>query len=252
MSPSSTFTPVSDQSVTAAIENGTLKHIAIIMDGNRRWAKSRRLPSAQGHYRGYQALKTIVRYCSKQLHLPVLTVYAFSTENWRRSDQEVRFLLKLFHQTLQAELDEMMAENVRLRFLGDIQAFSPAFQQACREAEALTANNTGLIYQVALNYGGRSEMLKAVQSLAQAAKVGQLEPDEITEAHIARCLYTGEVPDPDMVIRTGGEYRLSNFLLWQAAYAEICVVDELWPDFTPEVLDRTILTFQNRQRRFGK
>ncbi len=252
MTRSSISTDASVETFKAYIQSGALKHIAIIMDGNRRWAQKNSMPSPQGHYQGYQALKNIVRYCSDELCLPVLTVYAFSTENWNRPEHEVNFLLKLFHQTLQAEIQELVEKNVRLRFLGNLEAFSSKFQDECRLAESKTADNTGLLYQVALNYGGRREILASCQKIAQAVQAGTLQPEAITEQDIQSHLYTDDAVDPDMVIRTGGEYRLSNFLLWQAAYAEICIVEELWPDFTPEVLNRTILEFQRRQRRFGK
>lgn len=252
MMPSSTSALSAAESYRAFIQSGALQHIAIIMDGNRRWATNRSMPAPQGHYQGYKTLRDLVEYCSRDLNLPVLTVYAFSTENWRRPDHEVNFLLKLFHETLQKEIARMMEQNIRLRFLGNLDAFSAAFQEECRKAEALTAENTGLLYQVALNYGGRKEIVNACKRLAQAVQAGKLSPDEITEAHITRYLYTGETVDPDLVIRTGGEYRLSNFLMWQSAYSEICIVDELWPEFTPEVLNRTISEFQQRHRRFGK
>ncbi len=225
-----------------------IQHIAIIMDGNRRWAELKGVSSGEGHIKGYKALKNLLTYCSDELKLPVLTVYAFSTENWGRADSEVGFLLELFHQTLLAETPEMIEKNIRLKFLGNRQAFSPEFQVAWHEAEALTAKNTGLVFQVALNYGGRAEVIAACKQIAEA----KLEPEEITDAVFESYLYSAGTVDPDMIIRTGGTYRLSNFLLWQSAYSEICVVEELWPDFTPEVLNRTIAEFQNRHRRFGK
>lgn len=248
----STLKHSAPESLKAFIQSGALKHIAIIMDGNRRWAKRHFMPGPQGHYQGYQTLKTIIEYCSLELGLPALTVYAFSTENWQRPGEEVGFLLKLFHQTLQKEIEELSRKNVQLKFLGNLQEFSPEFQAECRKSEAMTAHNTGMLFQVALNYGGRSEIVQSCKKIAEAVQTGQLRPEEITENHIAEHLYTQNTFDPDMVIRTGGEYRLSNFLLWQSAYAEICIVDELWPEFTPEVLNRTIENFQHRHRRFGK
>jgi undecaprenyl diphosphate synthase len=238
--------------VRTFVQSGALQHIAIIMDGNRRWAGKHHQPSAKGHYAGYRALKDIVEYCSLELQLPALTVYAFSTENWRRSEQEVNFLLKLFHETLQAEIDELIAKNVRLKFIGNIEAFPKTLQDECRKGEERTAQNTGMLYQVALSYGGRSEIVESCKRVAQAVKDGTLNPADITEDHIRENLYTKNAIDPDMIIRTGGEYRLSNFLMWQSAYSEIYVLDELWPEFTPEVLNRTILDFQQRQRRFGR
>lgn len=239
-------------SIRDYVQSGALKHVAIIMDGNRRWAQNHNMLAPQGHHAGYKALKQIVEYCARDIKLPVLTVYAFSTENWRRPDHEVDFLMKLFHQTLQAELGELVDNNIRLRFLGNLDEFSPQLQKEFKAAEAATADNTGMLYQVAANYGGRTEIVEACRKIAQQVQAGTLSPAAITEAHLSAALYTGPAADPDMVIRTGSEYRLSNFLLWQAAYAEICVVDELWPDFTPDVLNRTIVEFQHRQRRFGK
>ncbi len=239
-------------SIQSLIQSKALQHIAIIMDGNRRWAQNKGLPSTQGHYQGYKTLKDIVEYCSDVLHLPALTVYAFSTENWQRPGREVDFLMKLFHQTLQDEIDELDEKNVQLRFIGNIAAMSPSFYKQCLAAQQRTAQNTGMIYQVAINYGGRAEITAAVKQLAQAVKQGDLEPDALSEADITRQLYTGQTMDPDLLIRTGGESRLSNFLLWQAAYAEICIIEELWPEFTPDVLNRTIQVFQQRQRRFGR
>ena len=248
-----TAVPPAPASAKVPIENGTLKHIAIIMDGNRRWAKDRHLPTPAGHYEGYKTLKALLEYCAESLQLPALTVYAFSTENWQRTSTEVDFLLKLFHQTLKKEIDELMRLNIRLRFLGDLSGFSPAFQETCAEALALTSSNTGLCYQVALSYGGRSEIVEACRRIAQDVQKGRLEPEDLTEASIQQHLYTGSnLPDPDMVIRTGGASRLSNFLLWQSAYSEIFILDELWPQFTPECLNQTIEAFQHRQRRFGK
>lgn len=236
----------------AVIQQGLLQHVAIIMDGNRRWAKRNILEATQGHYHGYKALKAIVRYASDILALPALTVYAFSTENWRRSEHEVAVLLKLFQESLDAELGEMVQKNLRLKFIGDISPFPQRFQNACQHAEALTASNTGMIYQVALNYGGRAELVNAVKGLANQVQQGKIAPDAITEDSIQTALYTANAPDPDLVIRTGGEYRLSNFLLWQAAYAELYVTETPWPEFTPEALNQAILEFERRHRRFGQ
>lgn len=244
--------PSAPESVTSFIQTGALQHIAIIMDGNRRWAQSKLFSSPQGHYHGYQSLKTILAYCSTELNLPILTVYAFSTENWHRPSHEVNFLLKLFQQTLQKEIGEMADSNIRLKFLGNLDGFPAALQRECYQAEALTAENDGLLFQVAWNYGSRAEIVESCKRLAREVQAGRLLPEDITEAHIVENLYTGPAADPDLIIRTGGEYRLSNFLLWQSAYAEICVVDELWPDFTPEILNRVIEDFQQRKRRFGK
>ena len=245
--------PSAPASVKAFIQDGTLKHIAIIMDGNRRWAKDRGMPSPAGHYEGYKTLKTLLEYCAKSLQLPALTVYAFSTENWGRTPTEVDFLLKLFHQTLKKEIDTLIRLNIRLHFLGDLSGFSPAFQETCAEAKALTANNTGLQYQVALSYGGRAEIVEACRRIAEQIQNGRFQPQDITETILQQHLYTDtDLPDPDMVIRTGGASRLSNFLLWQSAYSEIFILEEHWPQFTPDLLNRTIEDFHYRQRRFGK
>ncbi len=249
----STFlAPADFESAKALIDSGAIRHIAMIMDGNRRWAQVQDMPAQQGHVEGYKALKHLVEYCALDLKLPIMTVYAFSTENWRRSNLEVEFLLKLFHKTLQDEIEELIEKNVRLKFLGNLEHFPVAFQEECQKASARTAHNTGMLYQVALNYGGRAEILEACRKLAQQVKQGDIQPEDIQEEHLEALLYTQEASDPDMIIRTGGEYRLSNFLLWQSAYAELCVVDELWPEFSPEVLNRAINHFQNRQRRFGR
>lgn len=239
-------------SAQALITSGQLKHVAMIMDGNRRWAKERGKTSPEGHLAGFQALKTLVRFCSDELKLPAMTVYAFSTENWKRPKPEVEFLLKLFDQALQQEIDELVEKNVRMRFLGDIGGFSPQLQKACQQAEAKTARNTGMLYHVALNYGGRAELVRTVQGLAQEVAQGRLTPEAITEDVIGQRLDTLNAPEPDLLIRTGGEYRLSNFLLWQAAYAELYIEDQMWPDFTPQRLLQAMTTFETRQRRFGK
>jgi len=244
---SSIYNPIKD-----GIRSGALYHIGIIMDGNRRWAEQHHCLASEGHYQGYKALKSIVEYCSRDIGLPVLTVYAFSTENWGRPAQEVDFLMKLFHQTLQAEIQGLVDNNIRLKFIGSMEGFSVHFQDTCREAEAITSENTGMLYQVALNYGGRAEILAACRRIAQDIQAGLLQPDDIDEQHIEQRLFTQSLRDPDMIIRTGGEYRLSNFLLWQTAYAEIVILEELWPDFTPDVLDKAITEFQHRKRRFGK
>lgn len=227
-----------------------LKHIAMIMDGNRRWAKQRMLPAVAGHKRGMDTLKAIVEACGKR-NLDVLTVYAFSTENWKRADDEVSGLMDLFAEALGQQVPFLIKNNVILRFIGDSSAFSPRLQQRMSEAVERTQNNTGLCFQVALNYGGRAEIIQAAKQLAQDVQKGKLSPEEITEEILAEKLYTGGYPDPDLIIRTGGESRLSNFLMWQSAYSEILIEDALWPDFTPEKLDVAINDFICRQRRFG-
>ena len=181
-----------------------------------------------------------------------MTVYAFSTENWKRSEMEVSFLMKLLRQTLLKELDELIEMNIQLRFIGQIDAFPTDIQKACREAEEKTATCTGLICNVALSYGGRAEITRACREMATAVEQGTLKADAIDEATIQQYLYTSALPDPDLIIRTGGEYRLSNFLLWQAAFAELYTTSVFWPDFTPEAFRMALLEFHHRQRRFGQ
>ncbi len=233
------------------IEAGKLGHVAIIMDGNRRWAQERYLPKAVGHGEGVRTLKKLVEFAG-QIQLGVLTVYAFSTENWNREKTEVDVLMKLFVETIHKELDHLCQNNVRLRFIGDLSAFSKGLQTQIHQAMVKTENNTGLCLQIALNYGGRHDIVQAVQVLAQQVQTGTLQPEEITEEQLSRLLYTQETPDPDLLIRTGGEYRLSNYLLWQSAYAELYITDTLWPDFTPDELTKALVEFSNRQRRYGK
>lgn len=240
------------ETITNLIQAGTLQHIGIIMDGNRRWAEQNQLMSVQGHYHGYQALKKIVAHCSEVLKLPVLTVYAFSTENWRRTEKEVGFLTGLLGQVLANEMNELVEKNIQIRFIGDLTAFPKTIREQCHQAQAASTSNTGLIFQVALNYGGRLELVRAFQQLAQQVQNGQLTPDVIDELMIAQHLFAPNVPDPDMIIRTGGEYRMSNFLLWQSAYSELYVSDEYWPAFTPSHLEKAIQVFCKRQRRFGQ
>lgn len=238
--------------VHAAITEGRLKHVAMIMDGNRRWAKANNKPPAQGHYEGFLAFKNLLTYCIDELHLPVMTVYAFSTENWRRESWEVQFLLKFLGFALKRELKTMKTKNVQFRVLGDITAFPDELRKVCEKSLAETKDNTGLILQVAINYGGRAEMLRTVQQIASQVKAGALNPEDITEELVSSTLYSGSAPDPDLIIRTGGEQRLSNFLLWQGAYAEISFRNEYWPEFTPTRLNETLLDFVNRNRRMGR
>jgi undecaprenyl diphosphate synthase len=252
MTRSSTLNPVDADAAREVVRSGAVRHIGIIMDGNRRWAKNQGAPGPQGHLEGFKALKNLIRYCGTELHLPILTVYAFSTENWRRTPMEVELLMNLFQHAIQTEVEELMRQNGRIRFIGDVSGLSKSFQKLCKEAEARTANNTGLLFQVAFNYGGRAEVVASCKKIAEAVQSGSLAVDAISEETIQAHLYTGDQPDPDMIIRTGNESRLSNFLLWQAAYSELFIVPELWPEFSPEVLNRTILEFQSRQRRFGQ
>lgn len=233
------------------IQQSGLRHVAIIMDGNRRWAETRGLPKVMGHPQGVEALKTLVRYAG-EIGLEALTVYAFSTENWRRGEEEVGTLMTLFAQALGQELENLHRNGVRLRFIGDLTQLAPPLQAQLQKAMLRTAENTGLQFQVATNYGSRAELIRAVQQLAHRVEQGEMSAADITEALLQQELYTADLPDPDLLIRTGGEHRWSNFLLWQCAYSEFYVTDTYWPDFTPTELNRALLDFSNRQRRYGK
>ena len=226
------------------VEKNELKHIAIIMDGNRRWAKERNLPSALGHKKGVEALKATMRACD-DFGIKYLTVYAFSTENWNRKPEEVNFLMDLLGQTLKNELKEMHENNVVISFIGDTTKLSENLQKILSNAVETTKNNTGVNLQIAFNYGSRAEIVKAVQEIVDSGV------EEITEAIISKHLYTSKVPDPDLLIRTGGEMRVSNYLLWQIAYSEFIVVPEFWPEFNKEKLAECVLEFNRRNRRYG-
>ena len=226
------------------------QHVAVIMDGNGRWAESRGLPRVMGHRAGVEALKSTLRLCS-DLGIGALTAYAFSTENWSRPGDEVNFLMTLFEGVLQAELQALEQEQVRIRFLGDLEGLPQKLQTLIADATERTANNTGIHFNVCTNYGGRRELVRATQRLAQRAAAGDLDPDTIDENSIAAELFTAGEQDPDLLIRTSGEHRLSNFLLWQLAYAEIHVTDVCWPDFNAEALTQALLDYQSRNRRFG-
>lgn len=227
------------------VEKNDLKHIAVIMDGNRRWAKNRNLPSALGHKKGVDALKDIMRACD-DFGVKYLTVYAFSTENWNRKPEEVNFLMDLLGQTLKNELKEMHENNVVISFIGDIKKLGKNLQEILNNAIETTKNNTGVNLTIAFNYGSRAEIVNAVQQIIKNNET------EITEETISKYLYTSNLPDPDLLIRTGGEMRISNYLLWQIAYSELIVTQELWPDFNKELLAKCIIEFNNRNRRWGK
>lgn len=229
------------------IKDTNLKHIAIIMDGNRRWAKEKNLPSAMGHKKGVDSLKNILRACN-DFSIKYLTVYAFSTENWNRKKEEVEFLMNLVAVTLTNELAEMHKENVQIHFIGDLTKLSDKLQKILANAVETTKNNTGVVLQIALNYGSRDEIVHAVQKIVESG----VKSDEIDEQLISENLYTAGVPDPDILIRTGGEQRISNYLLWQIAYSEIIIRREFWPDFDKNSLKDSILEFGKRQRRYGK
>lgn len=233
------------------VEKTKLKHIAIIMDGNRRWAKKKLLPTAIGHQKGVDALKETMRACS-DFGVKYLTVYAFSTENWNRKPEEVEFLMSLLAKTLGKELEEMHKENVKIKFIGDIEALSALIKKIAYNAQEVTQNNTGVHLQIAFNYGSRLEITNAVKEIARKVQSGILSSEEITEEIITNNLYTSGIPEPDLLIRTGGEVRVSNYLLWQIAYSEILVRDEFWPEFGRQSLIESIIEFENRNRRYGK
>ena len=225
-------------------------HIAIILDGNGRWAKERGMPRTYGHVKGCANLENIC-YDIKDLGVKYLTVYAFSTENWKRSREEVEALMKLFRSYLKKCIKISKKNNMRMKVIGDITAFAPDIQQSVRELEEYSKDFDGIYFQLALNYGSRDEIRRGMQKMAQDVKDGKVEPDGITEDTIESYLDTAGVPDPDLLIRTGGDLRVSNFLLWQIAYSELWTTDVCWPDFTPERFKEALLSYQKRDRRFG-
>ncbi len=227
------------------------RHVAVIMDGNGRWAKRRGLPRIMGHRRGVDALKDILRCCD-DWGIQALTAYAFSTENWGRPLEEVDFLMTLFERVLRQELQEMIKEGVRIRFAGNLKMLPASLQAEIERAMEETRNNQGIQFTVATNYGGRQEILHACRAIATQVQQGKLQPDEIDETLFEQHLYTQGICDPDLLIRSSGEMRVSNFLLWQMAYSEIYVTDTLWPDFDRTELHRALCAYQQRDRRFGK
>lgn len=227
------------------------KHVAVIMDGNGRWAKRRGLPRMMGHQRGVDTLKDLLR-CCRDWKIPALTAYAFSTENWGRPLEEVEFLMTLFERVLRRELREMMEENIKISFVGNLGVLPPSLQLEITRSMNDTQDNTGIQFTVATNYGGRQEIVQACQAIAIQIQKGLLAPEEIDESLFERHLYTSGTTNPDLLIRTSGEMRISNFLLWQLAYAEIYVTQTLWPDFDREEFYKALLAYQKRERRFGK
>jgi undecaprenyl diphosphate synthase len=226
------------------------KHIAIIMDGNGRWAQKKNLPRVMGHKAGMKAIKNVVKGCS-DLGIEILTVYAFSTENWRRPQDEVSYLMNLLVEYMRKEINELHNKKVKIKVLGEIDILPDQTRKEIEEALRLTENNEGLQFNIALNYGGRAEILNACKKLMQDISDGIRNIDAIDEALFAKYLYTGSDTDPDLIIRTSGEQRISNFLLWQGAYSELVFVDQLWPDFDEKALHSAIIQFQSRDRRFG-
>ncbi len=234
------------------MEHGSLpRHIAIIMDGNGRWAKKRGLPRVLGHREGMTALHRTLEEAAR-LDIPFLTVYAFSTENWQRPAQEVSYLMGLIEEYMKKEIKELERNNIQVKILGSLSPLPEKAQDALRQATERTSSNTGTTLSVALNYGGRTELVMAARRLAQAVLAGELAPEEITEEIFAAQLETRQMPDPDLLIRTGGEKRISNFLLWQLAYTELYVTPKLWPEFTAADLQEAIGDYKRRTRRFGK
>ena len=226
------------------------RHVAIIMDGNGRWAINKGWPRLVGHRKGSERVKEIVR-AAPGLGIEWLTVYAFSTENWKRSTEEVLGLMKLFQRYIQREAEALSAEGVRMRFIGDRRRLEPKLQDLMAWIEQRTAQNSQLNLTVAINYGGRDELTRAARRLARRVVAGDLDPDALDEAALDQALDTADMPDPDLVIRTSGETRVSNFLLWQAAYSEYEFTPVLWPDFTPETLTEILHRYGTRERRFG-
>lgn len=227
------------------------RHVAIIMDGNGRWAKQRQLPRFAGHKRGVEVVREVVKICAKK-DVEVLSLFAFSSENWRRPKKEVGLLMELLYTSLGREVKRLHENNVQLRIIGDCTAFSPKLEKRLTQGEALTKDNTGLILVVAVNYGGRWDVTQAARYLGAKIKAGELSPEDITEELLSQNLALSGLPDPDLFIRTGGEQRISNFMLWQLAYAEMYYTDTLWPDFNEKTLNDALLSFTNRQRRFGR
>lgn len=233
------------------LERGNLpRHIAIIMDGNGRWAKSRGLPRVAGHKEGVNSVREITRACG-ELGIETLTLYTFSSENWKRPRAEVDALLHLLVTTIRGEVQELMENNVRLTVIGRLDDLPAVAQREMQSAMDLTAPNTGLNLNLALSYGGRQEILEAVRRVSRMALDGNLEPENIDEAVFENNLFTHGIPDPELIIRTSGEARLSNFLLWQSAYSELIISDVMWPAFRRRELYETILEYQRRERRFG-
>lgn len=237
--------------VTAPMQQGNLpRHVAIIMDGNGRWAHRRGMPRIAGHHAGMKRVREVIRACD-DLGIPCLTLYAFSTENWKRPEGEVEYLMRLPEEFFRTEIDELVERGVCVRFIGDTTKLPSFTQDTVRRTLARTRDNHGMTVNFALNYGGRSEVLDAARAFAEEVASGLASADDLTEDRFADYLSTAGLPDPDLIIRTSGELRLSNFLIWQAAYAELWFTDVLWPDFDRSTLQRAIEDYQGRMRRFG-
>ena len=239
-----------DQAMEESAKAAVPRHVAVIMDGNGRWAKQRGMPRTFGHKQGVEATKRLVR-AAHEMGIEVLTIYGFSTENWSRPQDEVDVLMGLLKSYFNAEIAELHKANVRIRVIGNKADFAGDIAQLLLRAETLTKDNNGLTLCVALSYGGRQEIVASAQALAAKVASGELQVEDIDERLLAGGLETSDLPDPDLIIRTSGEQRLSNFLLWQAAYAELYFDPVLWPDYTAENLEKAVATFNSRERRFG-
>ena len=226
------------------------RHVAIIMDGNGRWAKKRGLPRTAGHAAGAETFRTIATY-AKEIGLDYLTVYAFSTENWKRPPEEVGAIMGLLKKYLLEAIQQMERDRVKMEFFGDLSPLAPELQELCQRTREISTHYEGCQVNICLNYGGRDELLRAAKAYAADCAAGRADPEQLSEEQLSGYLYSKGVPDPDLIIRPSGELRLSNFLLWQAAYAELYFTDVLWPDFTKEELLRAIAAYQSRSRRFG-
>lgn len=244
-------TLLNTDNIKEIVETTNLQHIAIIMDGNRRWAKNKMLPTAAGHKKGVDALRTATKSC-KKFGIKYLTVYAFSTENWNRDKEEVSFLMELLAKTIKSEVPVFVENDIKLTFIGDRTNLKPELVKILEYGEKSTENGKSLNLQIAFNYGARMEITNAIKKICEQLEDGNININDITEEMVSSNLYTSNIPDPDLLIRTGGEKRISNYLLWQAAYSEIYVTDTFWPDFDEEEMAKAITDFKNRQRRFGK
>ena len=233
------------------MENNLPEHIAIIMDGNRRWAKEKNLEVKQGHYAGAENLEKIAQYANK-IGIKYMTVYAFSTENWKRSENEVKALMMILKNYIEKLLERTSANNIKINILGDISRLEIGLQNSINKIIDKTKNNTGLTLNIAFNYGGRAEILRATKQIAEEVHEGKLDLEKIDEKCIENHLYTKGQPDPDILIRTSGEIRISNFLLWQLAYTEFIFIDKYWPDFNENDIEESIHIFQKRHRKFGE
>lgn len=231
-------------------ERSVPRHVAIIMDGNGRWAKNRKLPRTAGHAAGSEVFRKIATYC-RDIGMDYLTVYAFSTENWKRSQEEVSAIMGLLKQYLLEAIEKMEADRIRLRFFGDLSRLDPELQELAQRTNAISDGYSGFQANVCVNYGGRDEIVRAAREFARQCVAGEKSPEDLTEDDFSQMLYSAGIPDPELIIRPSGEIRTSNFLLWQSAYSEYYFTDVLWPDFSPRELENAIAAYHKRNRRFG-